>query len=81
MQEVSMETIGVNTLRKNLTGLLRKVENGESIVITPGGREIALLMPPGNKTEKARRALKELRKTAYVGDVISPVSEDWELLK
>jgi prevent-host-death family protein len=76
-----METIGVNTLRKNLMGLLKKVENGESIIITSRGHEIALLVPPGNKTEKARRTLEELRKTAYVGDVISPVSEEWELLK
>jgi prevent-host-death family protein len=81
LQEVFMETVGVNTLRKNLSGLLKKVEDGESIAITSRGHEIALLVPPESKIEKARRALEELRETAFVGDVITPVTEDWELLK
>ncbi len=76
-----MDVVGVNTLRKNLTGLLKKVEKGESIAITSRGHEIALLVPPEKKFEKARRELEELRKTAFVGDVITPVSDEWELLK
>jgi prevent-host-death family protein len=76
-----METVGINTLRKNLSVLLKKVENGESIAITSRGHKIALLVPPECKREKARRALDELRETAFVGDVITPVTEDWELLK
>lgn len=74
-----MVTVGVNTLRRNLSAVLKKVENGESISITSRGHEIALLVPPGSKMEKARSALQELRKTAFVGDVISPVTEEWEL--
>jgi prevent-host-death family protein len=81
LQEVSMETVGVNTLKKNLSGFLKKVEKGESIAITSRGHEIALLVPPASKMEKARRALDELRETAFVGDVLTPVTEDWELLK
>ncbi|MCK4764385.1 MAG: type II toxin-antitoxin system Phd/YefM family antitoxin [Candidatus Aminicenantes bacterium] len=73
-----MDTVGVNYLRKNLTTFLRKVEKGESIVITSRGHEVALLVPPKKKMEKARRILEELRKTAFVGDVISPVTGDWE---
>lgn len=76
-----METVGVNTLRKNLSVFLKKVEKGESITITSRGHEIALLIPPDNKIEKARKALAELRKTAFIGDVLTPVSEDWELIK
>lgn len=76
-----METVGVSTLKKNLTHLLKKVERGESIMITSRGSEVALLVPPGNKMEKARKALETLRKTAHVGDVMSPVSEDWKQLK
>ena len=75
-----MITVGVNTLRKNLSAVLKKVENGESISITSRGHEIALLVPPESKMEKARRALEELRKTAFVGDVIAPVTDEWELL-
>ena len=75
-----MVTVGVNTLKRNLSDVLKKVENGESISITSRGHEIALLVPPESKMEKARRLLQELRKTAFVGDVISPVTEEWELL-
>ena len=76
-----METVGVNTLKKNLSVFLKKVKKGESITITSRGQEIALLVPPVGKMEKARQALDELRKTAFVGDVLTPVTDDWELLK
>ena len=76
-----MEAVGVNTLRKSLTTFLKRVENGESITITSRGHNIALLVPPENRIESARRALEELRKTAFVGDVISPVSDEWDMLK
>lgn len=75
-----MITVGLNTLRKNLSAVLKKVENGESISITSRGHEIALLVPPESKMEKARKALEEIRKTAFVGDVIAPVTDEWELL-
>ncbi|NIM18482.1 MAG: type II toxin-antitoxin system prevent-host-death family antitoxin [Candidatus Aminicenantes bacterium] len=74
-----METVGVNVLRKNLTHILKRVKNGESITIISRGDEVAQLVPPGDKMEKARKALEELRKTAYVGDVVSPVEGDWEI--
>ena len=76
-----MEAVGVNTLKKNLSVFLKKVKKGESITITSRGHEIALLVPPVGKMEKARKALDELRKTAFVGDVLTPVTDDWELLK
>lgn len=76
-----MITVGVNTLRKNLTTFLKKVGNGESVTITSRGQEIALLVPPEKKVERARQLLAELRKTAYVGDVISPVTDEWEMMK
>lgn len=75
-----METIGVNTLRKNLTTFLKKVEKGERIAITSRGHQVAFLVPVENKLERARKTLEDLRKTAFVGDVISPVSDEWEQL-
>jgi len=44
-----METVGVNTLKKNLSVFLKKVKKGESITITSRGQEIALLVPPVGK--------------------------------
>ena len=34
-----------------------------------------------NMMESARKALEELRKTAFVGDVLSPITEDWEAME
>lgn len=76
-----METVGINILRRNLTGVLKRVEKGESILITSRGHEIARLVPLEKKTVKARKRLAELGKTAYVGDVVSPLSGDWKVLK
>jgi len=45
------------------------------------GHEVARLVPPEKKMVKSRKMLEKLRKTAYVGDVVSPHSEDWKVLK
>jgi prevent-host-death family protein len=76
-----METVGINILRRNLTGVLKRVEKGEIIMITSRGHEVARLVPPEKKMVKARKMLEKLRKTAYVGDVVSPHSGDWKVLK
>ena len=73
-----METIGVSKLRENLLSYINKVQQGEAIIITSHGNEIAMLVPVKKETEASRNALKELRKTAQVGDVVSPIEEEWE---
>ena len=76
-----MESVGVSKLRENMVLFLNKVQQGESITITSRGTEIAMLIPIKNKKEAARNALKQLRKTAIVGDVLSPIEEEWKALK
>ena len=76
-----MESIGVSKLRENMVFFLNKVQQGESIAITSRGTEIAMLIPMKNKKEVSRNALKQLRKTAIVGDVLSPIEEEWNALK
>lgn len=73
-----METIGVSKLRENLPSYIRKVQQGQSITITSHGNHIAMLVPVATEMETSRNALKKLRKTAYVGDVVSPIDEKWE---
>jgi prevent-host-death family protein len=75
-----MESVGVSKLRENMALFLNKVQQGESIAITSRGTEIALLIPIKNKKEVSRNALKQLRKTAIVGDVVSPIEEEWKVL-
>jgi prevent-host-death family protein len=76
-----MESIGVSKLRENMVLFLNRVRQGESITITSRGTEIAMLIPIRKEKEVSRNALKQLRKTAVVGDVVSPIEEEWKVLK
>ena len=76
-----MKTIAVSKLRENMVLFLKKVQQGKSIAITSRGNEIAMLVPIENKMEASKNALKQLRKTAVVGDVVSPIEEDWKAMK
>lgn len=76
-----MEAIAVSKLRENIGTYLKKVEKGEAIAITSRGHEVAMLIPAVNKMERSRKALKQLRKSAVIGDVLSPVAEQWEVMK
>ena len=68
-----MESVGVSKLRENIVLYLSRVQKGESITITSRGTEIAMLIPIKNKKKASRKASKQLRKTAIVGDVVSPI--------
>ena len=76
-----METIAVSELRTNLMCVLKQIESGTSITITARGREIARLVPPENSSDKAKKALKKLSKTAVIKDIISPIGEKWEAMQ
>ena len=76
-----MEKVAVSEFRANLVGFLKRVEKGEIIALTSRGHEVAKIIPPDNKSENARNALKKLRKTAIIGNVLSPIEDEWEVLK
>lgn len=78
-----MESVGIHEFQSNMTEILREIEAGKVIMLISQGREVAKLVPPDNETEKARKRLRELRRTAVVGDVLSPVTgtEEWEAMK
>jgi prevent-host-death family protein len=68
-----MKTITVSELRHNIASFLKKAQAGENCIITSRGNKVAKLVPVENKKQMAKESLKELQKTAYVGDVLSPV--------
>jgi len=76
-----MEKVGVSTLRENLSVFLKKVQKGEIITITSRGRDMARLVPVEDKTVKSMEILRELGKNALIGDIISPIDENWEAMK
>lgn len=76
-----MQSIAVSDLRSNLMKILKKIEHGTSLNITSRGRVVAKLVPPDNVRANARNRLKEIGKTAILNDVISPIDEQWEVMK
>jgi prevent-host-death family protein len=73
-----METIPVSDLRANLMKVLKKIEHGSVVDITSRGKVVAKLVPPDYTRKIAREKLKELRKNAVLGDIISPINVQWE---
>jgi len=76
-----MEKINISTLRDNLSIFLKKVQKGQVIIITSRGHEMARLVPAEDKREKSRAILRELGKNAFIGDILSPIHEEWEAMK
>jgi len=76
-----MEKVGISTLRENLSIFLKKVQKGEVITITSRGHDMARLVPVEDKGVKSRKILRELGKNAVIGDIISPIDEEWEAMK
>ena len=76
-----MEKVGISTLRENLSIFLKKVQKGQVITITSRGQEMARLIPVEDNREKSREILRELGKNAFIGDILSPICEEWEAMK
>jgi prevent-host-death family protein len=76
-----MEKVGISTLRENLSIFLKKVQKGQVITITSRGHEMARLVPAEDKREKSRELLRKLGKNAFIGDILSPIYEEWEAMK
>jgi len=76
-----MTSVAISEFRANMSAILQQVQNGEIISLTQRGTEIARLVPPDFVQLAARQRLEELRKTAVVGDVLSPIGDQWEVMK
>jgi prevent-host-death family protein len=61
-----MQVIGAFEAKNKLSALLDRVEQGEEIVITRHGKEVARLVPPKGTVnrETAREAMERLRARA-----------------
>jgi len=67
----------VSDLRKNLQRYLARVAHGEEVRITKRGQVIARVVGCEDAASEAREALAALRAKAVVGDVTSPITEEW----
>jgi prevent-host-death family protein len=73
-----MLSIGISEFRAKMNLILQKVQNGEVVSLTSRGAEVARLVPPDFAQATARQELDQLRQTAVVGDVLSPLGEHWD---
>jgi prevent-host-death family protein len=76
-----MIQVNVTEFRNHLPTYLSKVKTGEEVALTSRGTVIARLVPEVNESLKAREWLATIRAKSWVGDVISPLDEEWEVLR
>lgn len=75
---ITMKSISISELRANLMSVIEEIKKGKTITVTSHGKPVAQLVPPTNRKEEAIARIKALRKTAIIGDVVSPTGETWE---
>ena len=73
-----MAKVNITELRQNLPAYVARVRDGETVEVTVRGRVVARIVPEGNRQAAARKWLEQVRKTARVGDIMSPSGETWD---
>jgi len=73
-----MRQINITELRSHLPAYIGRVKKGEQLLVTSRGKVVASLVPVRDEREAARKRLAELRACCTVGDVVSPIGENWE---
>lgn len=76
-----MRQVNVAELRSHLSKYLSSAQKGTEILITYHGQVIARIVPPVNARQEAQSKLKEARKHCKIGDVISPIDDEWDANK
>ena len=75
-----MKTIQAGTFKAKCLALLDEVaQTHESLVITKYGKPVAKLVP--FDTEKESEEMPRRNLATYVGDIISPIDDEWEAMK
>lgn len=76
-----MIQVNVTEFRNHLPAYLDKVKTGEEVALTSRGKIVARLVPELDESLRAREWLAAIRATSWVGDVVSPLDEEWEVLR
>jgi prevent-host-death family protein len=74
-----MNVVNATELRQHLPEYLRQVQQGEEIIITLHGKNIARIVPDTlvSKREAALKRLEGLRGKMLVGDILAPLDVLW----
>jgi prevent-host-death family protein len=68
-----MDVVGVRELRQNLSRYLARVKEGESLVVTERGREVARLTPSGPADSPIARLVAERGATMPRGNLLDSI--------
>lgn len=75
-----MKTIQAGKFKAQCLALLDEVaQTNETLIITKHGKPVAKLLPFDKKKDGNKTPLKGL--ATLVGDIISPIDEEWEAVK
>ena len=53
-----MTTVGIRELKAHLSEYMRLVGNGETVVVTHRGRDVAIIQAPGTEHDSLRRLME-----------------------
>lgn len=76
-----MKNVNISEFRAHLLKYLQMAQCGEQINVTSKGKSLATLTPPVEPRDISRARLKHLARTAIVHDVLSPIGEEWDVMK
>jgi prevent-host-death family protein len=71
------QAVSISELRQNLPSYVDRAEAGETFLVTVRGKVVARLAPEIDPAEAAFQELMSYRGKGWVGDVISPLEEEW----
>lgn len=78
-----MRSIPVSQFKATCLGLFKKLSSGgEPVLVTKGGRAVALVSPPPKPRDRGETFGAMKAATILSGDIVSPLPESaWEVLK
>ena len=79
MRGAALESIQVSEFKAKCLALVERVaQSGEGLIVTKNGRPVAELRP--YRGGRADSPFGLHRDTKIVGDIVSPLNEDWNVL-
>jgi len=73
-----MMTVSISEARKRLTALAKRVEKGETIVVTRNGKPVFDLVPHRARAGLRLEAIEEFKKKYGIGEIFSRVADDFD---
>lgn len=76
-----MLTVPISEFRANMPAYVKKMKRGTKIAVTSHEKVLFIATTPTKEQEQARERLKITMKASWVGDVVSPLSPQWNVMK